>query len=184
MSIVVLLSGSGTNLQAIMDAGNPFIDEGRINVKFVMSDRHDAYGLTRAKEKKIPTVSQPRLNLLEKEVTKLCKANKVELIVLAGFMRLLTPGFVKKWKGKIINIHPSLLPSFKGAHAIKKAYDYGVKYTGVTVHYVDKGMDTGSIITQEVVPIKKSDTLASLEEKIHKVEHKLYPNTIRELLNG
>lgn len=184
MSIVVLLSGSGTNLQAIMDAGHPFINEGRINVKFVMSDRHDAYGLTRAKEKKIPTLSQPRLNLLEKEVTKLCKANKVELIVLAGFMRLLNPGFVKKWNGKIINIHPSLLPSFKGAHAIKKAYDYGVKYTGVTVHYVDKGMDTGSIIAQEVVPIKKSDTLASLEEKIHKAEHKLYPNTIRELLNG
>ena len=108
MPIVVLLSGSGTNLQAIMDAGHPFINEGRINVKFVMSDRHDAYGLERAQKRKIPTLSQPRLNLLEKEVTKLCKANKVELIVLAGFMRLLNPGFVKKWNGKIINIHPSL----------------------------------------------------------------------------
>ena len=184
MPIVVLLSGSGTNLQAIMDAGHPFINEGRINVKFVMSDRHDAYGLERAQKRKIPTLSQPRLKPLEKSVTKLCKANNVDLIVLAGFMRLLTPGFVRKWKNKIINIHPSLLPSFKGADAIEQAYNYGVKYTGVTVHYVDKGMDTGQIIAQEVVPIKKSDSLNDLHAKIHAVEHRLYPSTIREILNG
>ena len=184
MSIVVLLSGSGTNLQAIMDAGHPFTNEGRINVKFVMSDKHDAYGLKRAQKRKIPTLSQPKLKSLEKSVTKLCKANKVELIVLAGFMRLLNPGFIKKWEKKIINIHPSLLPSFKGAHAIEQAYNYGVKYTGVTVHYVDKGMDTGSIIAQEVVPIKKSDSLNDLHAKIHKVEHRLYPNVIRGILNG
>ena len=182
MSIVVLLSGSGTNLQAIMDAGHPWTGDGKIDVKFVMSDKHNAYGLQRAQKRKIPTLSQPRLNLLEKEVTKLCKANKIELIVLAGFMRLLNPGFVKKWKGKIINIHPSLLPSFKGAHAIEQAYNYGVKYTGVTVHYVDTGMDTGQIIAQEVVPIKKSDSLNDLHAKIHAVEHKLYPNVIREIL--
>ena len=184
MSIVVLLSGSGTNLQAIMDAGHPWTGDGKIDIKFVMSDKHNAYGLERAQKRKIPTLSQPRLNLLEKEVTKLCKANKIELIVLAGFMRLLNPGFVKKWKGKIINIHPSLLPSFKGAHAIEQAYNYGVKYTGVTVHYVDTGMDTGKIIAQEVVPIKKSDSLNDLHAKIHAVEHRLYPNVIREILNG
>jgi phosphoribosylglycinamide formyltransferase-1 len=184
MSIVVLLSGSGTNLQAIMDAGHPFTGYGRINVKFVMSDKHNAYGLERAQKRKIPTLSQPKVKLLEKSVTTLCKANNVDLIVLAGFMRLLTPGFVRKWKNKIINIHPSLLPSFKGADAIEQAYNYGVKYTGVTVHYVDKGMDTGSIIAQEVVPIKKSDSLNDLHAKIHAVEHKLYPNVIRELLNG
>ncbi len=184
MSIVVLLSGSGTNLQAIMDAGHPWTGDGKIDIKFVMSDKHNAYGLERAQKRKIPTLSQPKLKSLEKEVTKLCKANKVELIVLAGFMRLLNPGFVKKWKGKIINIHPSLLPSFKGAHAIDQAYNYGVKYTGVTVHYVDKGMDTGQIIAQEVVPIKKSDSLNDLHAKIHAVEHRLYPNVIREILNG
>ena len=184
MSIVVLLSGSGTNLQAIMDAGHPFINEGRIKVKFVMSDKHNAYGLERAQKRKIPTLSQPKLKSLEKSVTKLCKANKVELIVLAGFMRLLSPSFVKKWEKKIINIHPSLLPSFKGAQAIEQAYNYGVKYTGVTVHYVDEGMDTGEIIAQEIVPIKKSESLNDLYAKIHKVEHKLYPNVIREILNG
>ena len=182
MSIVVLLSGSGTNLQAIMDAGHPFTGEGKIKIKFVMSDKHGAYGLERAQKRKIPTLSQPKLKSLEKSVTKLCKANKVEVIVLAGCRRLLNPGFVKKWKGKIVNIHPSLLPSFKGAHAIEQAYNYGVKYTGVTVHYVDTGMDTGEIIAQEVVPIKKSDSLNDLHAKIHAVEHKLYPNVIREIL--
>jgi|TARA_Y100000310_G_scaffold310073_1_gene354908 phosphoribosylglycinamide formyltransferase-1 len=184
MSIVVLLSGSGTNLQAIMDAGHPFTGENKINIKFVMSDKHDAYGLKRAQKRKIPTLSQPKLKLLEKNVTKLCKANNVELIVLAGFMRLLNPDFVKKWKGKIINIHPSLLPSFKGANAVEQAYNYGVKYTGVTVHYVDEGMDTGSIIAQEVVTINKFNSLNDLYAKIHEVEHRLYPNVIRELLKG
>tara|TARA_B100000315_G_C14524797_1_gene563297 strand:- start:85 stop:642 length:558 start_codon:yes stop_codon:yes gene_type:complete len=184
MSIVVLLSGSGTNLQAIMDAGHPFTGENKINIKFVMSDKHDAYGLKRAQKRKIPTLSQPKLKLLEKNVTKLCKANNVELIVLAGFMRLLNPDFVKKWKGKIINIHPSLLPSFKGANAVEQAYNYGVKYTGVTVHYVNEGMDTGSIIAQEVVTINKFNSLNDLYAKIHEVEHRLYPNVIRELLKG
>jgi len=183
MSIVVLLSGSGTNLQAIMDAGHPFTGEGRIDIKYVVSDKHQAYGLERAQNRKIPTVAQPQLNLLEKEVTDICIANSVELIVLAGFMRLLTPDFVKKWKKKIINIHPSLLPSFKGAHAIEQAYEYGVKYTGVTIHYVDEGMDTGPIIAQEIVPVAKSDCLNDLHAKIHKIEHRLYPTIIRELLN-
>lgn len=174
--IVVLLSGSGTNLQAIIDADIP--------IKFVMSDNHDAYGLKRAQEKKIPTLSQPRLNLLEEEITKLCIANKIDLIVLAGFMRLLNPGFVRRWESHIINIHPSLLPAFKGASAIKQAYDYGVKVAGVTVHYVDKGMDTGTIIAQQTVKVEKRDTIETLEEKIHEVEHKLYPRTIKWLLTN
>ena len=175
MSIVVLISGSGTNLQAILDAGIP--------IKFVMSDNHNAYGLERAEKRNIPTLSQPRLKSLEKSVTKLCKANNVDLIVLAGFMRLLTPGFVRKWKNKIINIHPSLLPAFKGAHAIKQAWEYGVKVTGVTVHYVNEQMDEGDIIAQKIVNITKKDTLETLEEKIHKAEHKLYPTIIKKLLN-
>ena len=99
-------------------------------------------------------------------------------------MKILSPFIIRKWKNKIINVHPSLLPSFKGAHAIEQAYNYGVKYTGVTVHYVDTGMDTGKIIAQEVVPIKKSDSLNDLHAKIHAVEHRLYPNVIRGILNG
>ena len=97
-------------------------------------------------------------------------------------MKLLSSKFVKRWEGKIINIHPSLLPSFKGAHAIEQAFDYGVKVTGVTVHYVDRGMDTGPVIAQQVVRIAKRDTIETLEEKIHKVEHKLYPKVIKDLL--
>lgn len=174
MAIVVLISGSGTNLQSIIDAG--------LLIKFVMSDKHNAYGLERARKAKIPTLSQPKLGSLENSITKLCVANKVNLIVLAGFMRLLNPEFIKRWKGKIVNIHPSLLPSFKGAHAIEKAFEYGVKVTGVTVHYVDEGMDTGSIIAQQAVKVAKRDTVETLEEKIHKVEHKLYPKVIKDLL--
>ena len=180
--IIVLLSGSGTNLQAIMDAGHPYTGADKIPIKFVMSDNHDAYGLKRAKDANIPTLSQPRLTLLEKEVTKLCVANKTDLIVLAGFMRLLSAGFVQRWESHIINIHPSLLPAFKGAGAIKRAYDYGCRMTGVTVHYVDEGIDTGKIIAQQAVRIAKRDTLETLEQKIHKAEHKLYRNVIRQLL--
>ena len=172
--IVVLLSGSGSNLAAIM--------ENELPVKFVMSDNSKAYGIDRADKKKIPSFVQSDLKILELHVTKLCSSNDIDLIVLAGFMKLLSPAFVAAWKGKIINIHPSLLPSFPGAHAIEQAVEYGVKYTGVTVHYVDEGMDTGQIIAQEPVKIAKNDTIKNLYGKIHKVEHKLYPKVIKDLL--
>ena len=173
--IAVLLSGSGSNLAAIM--------ENELPVKFVMSDNPKAYGINRADKKKINTYVQSSLKLLELHVTKLCSSGDIDLIVLAGFMRLLSPGFVEAWQGKIINIHPALLPSFPGAHAIEQAFEYGVKYTGVTVHYVDEGMDTGQIIAQEPVKIAKNDTIENLYGKIHKVEHKLYPKVIKSLLN-
>ena len=180
--IIVLLSGSGSNLQAIMDAGHPYTGADKIDVKYVVSDNPKAYGLERAQKAKIPTLTQPNLKLLEESVTKLAYANKVELIVLAGFMRLLSVGFVQRWESQIINIHPSLLPAFKGASAIDQAYNYGCRMTGVTIHYVDKGMDTGKIIAQQECRISKRDTLSSLYGKIHKIEHKLYRNVIRELL--
>ena len=180
--IVVLLSGSGTNLQAILNAKHPYTGADKIDVKYVISDNPKAFGLERAQKKKIPTLSQPNIKLLEKSVTKLAKANKIDLIVLAGFMKLLSAGFVRRWESHIINIHPSLLPAFKGAGAIKQAYDYGCRITGVTIHYVDKGMDTGKIIAQQECRISKRDTLQTLEKKIHKIEHKLYPNVIKELL--
>jgi phosphoribosylglycinamide formyltransferase-1 len=172
--LAVLLSGSGSNLAAIM--------ENELPVNFVMSDNPKAYGIERAEKKKIQTYVQPSLKGLELHVTKLCSSSDIELIVLAGFMRLLSPGFVEAWKGKIINIHPALLPSFPGAHAIEQAFEHGVKYTGVTVHYVDEGMDTGQIIAQEPVKIAKNDTIQNLYGKIHKVEHKLYPKVIKDLL--
>ena len=107
----------------------------------------------------------------------------VGLIVLAGFMKVLSKGFVSKFPYRIINIHPSLLPSFKGKDAIKRAYDYGVKYTGVTVHYVTEEVDSGPIILQEVVKIEEGDNILSLEAKIHKVEHKIYPVAMELLAN-
>ena len=141
MSIVVLISGSGTNLQAILDAGIP--------IKFVMSDNHNAYGLERAEKRNIPTLSQPKLGLLEKSITKLCIANKVNLIVLAGFMKLLSSEFVKRWEGKIINIHPSLLPKYKGLNTHKRVLKNKEKYSGCTVHFVTSKLDSGRIISQK-----------------------------------
>jgi phosphoribosylglycinamide formyltransferase 1 len=174
--IVVLLSGSGTNLQAILDAKLP--------VKYVLSDKPNAYGLTRAEEAGIPTYVLSSLKRLEHKITNVCEEHKIDLIVLAGFMRLLSPGFVQRWESHIINIHPSVLPEFKGAGAIKQAFDAGINETGVTVHYVDAGMDTGSIIEQTRVPILNHDSLDDLEQRIHKVEHELYPRTIKWLLTN
>ena len=174
--IVVLLSGSGTNLQAIIDAELP--------VKYVLSDKPNAYGLTRAEKAGIPTEVWSNLKRLENNTSDICKRHKIDLIVLAGFMRLLSPGFVQRWESHIINIHPSILPEFKGAGAIEQALDAGVNETGVTVHYVDEGMDTGKIIAQEHVNIEKDDTIETLYGKIHEVEHKLYPRTIKWLLTN
>ncbi|MCX5703662.1 MAG: phosphoribosylglycinamide formyltransferase, partial [Candidatus Omnitrophica bacterium] len=109
---------------------------------------------------------------------------KIDLIVLAGFMRILSPEFVKNHKNKILNIHPAILPSFKGAQAIKDAFSYGVKVTGITVHFVDEEADHGPIILQQAVRIEEGETMESLEEKIHKIEHKLYPEAIRLFVEG
>jgi phosphoribosylglycinamide formyltransferase-1 len=120
----------------------------------------------------------------EEKIIKILKAEKIDLIVLAGFMRILSSDFIRQYKFKILNIHPALLPAFKGAHAIKDAFAYGVKVTGVTVHFVDGELDHGPIILQEVLKISKRDTLKSLEKKIHKVEHKIYPKAIRLFISG
>jgi len=177
MAIAVLVSGTGTNLQAIIDAD--------IEVEVVITNResHFVSALRRCEKAGISWRAYlNNMENLEKYTTEIFEKKEVELIVLAGFMKLLSPAYVERWKGKIINIHPSLLPSFKGAHAIEKAIEYGVKVTGVTVHYVDEGMDTGSIIAQQTVKVAKRDTIETLEKKIHKVEHKLYPKVIKELL--
>ncbi|MCK4464004.1 MAG: phosphoribosylglycinamide formyltransferase, partial [Candidatus Omnitrophica bacterium] len=120
----------------------------------------------------------------DSEIIKELQKRDVGLIVLAGFMRLVSSHFVRTFKFRIMNVHPALLPLFKGTHAIKDAFEYGVKRTGVTVHFVDDELDHGPIILQETVNVEKNDTLESLEEKIHKVEHRLYPEAIRLFIEG
>ena len=115
----------------------------------------------------------------DQEIIKELKKKEIDLIVLAGFMRILSGPFVDEYRGRIMNIHPALLPSFKGTHGIKDAFEYGVKVTGVTVHFVDKGLDSGPVILQSCVRVEESDTMETLEEKIHKEEHRLYPEAVR-----
>jgi phosphoribosylglycinamide formyltransferase-1 len=115
----------------------------------------------------------------DSKIIELLEKEKVDLVVLAGYMFVLSPEFVSRFKNRILNIHPSLLPSFKGAHGIKDAFDYGVKVTGVTVHFADEGLDSGPIILQKALDIDQDESLEGLEEKIHKIEHKIYPLAVR-----
>jgi len=177
-NIAVFASGRGTNFAAIVKA----VKNGRIkaNLSLLVCDNSKAGVLSKAKKAKI------KIALVKNEsmIIRYLKENKIDLIVLAGFMRLLSPGFVRRYYGRIINIHPSLLPSFKGAEGIKDAFSYGVKFTGVTVHFVDELMDHGPIILQQAIKIGEGQTIGSLEKKIHKVEHKLYPEAIRLFVEG
>ena len=175
-NIGVLISGSGSNLNAIINSG--------INVKFVASNNPHASGLYIAEEANIPIYSWKSLKKLEEEVSKLVSQYNTDLLVLAGFMRLLSTEFVDSMPQRsIINIHPSLLPAFKGVHAVEQALEYGVKYTGVTVHYVDEGIDSGSIIDQTILKITKNDTPKTLHNRIQVIEHELYSSTIKRILN-
>ena len=173
--IGVLVSGSGTNLQALLDAGLP--------VAAVASNRRDAYALMRARAADVPTATFSLDCQADREERDLVMAiwleeHGVELVVLAGYMHLLTPPFLRRFPGRIVNVHPSLLPAFPGAHAIADALAAGVAETGVTVHYVDAGLDTGPVITQERVDVEPRETL---EERIHAVEHRLLPKVVSEL---
>lgn len=186
VNIAVLASGFGSNLQAIIDALNS--KKIKANLKCVVSDNPKAFALRRAEKSRIETILITPNGFKSKEeydriLVGELKKRKIDLVVLAGFMRILSPYFVRQFKNRILNIHPALLPSFKGAHAIDDALKYGAKVTGVTVHYVDEKMDSGPIILQEPVKIKKGDTPHSLAERIHKVEHRLYPEAIRLFIN-
>jgi len=188
MNIAVLASGKGTNFEAIARS----VKRGglaNIKIKLLISDKRNALVLKKARKYKIkemfinPKGFRSRL-LFDKEIVKILKRERVELVVLAGFMRILSPYFVKSFKNRIFNIHPALLPSFKGESAIKEAYEYGVKVTGVTVHFVDNDVDHGPIIFQEALKIKEGESLESLEKRIHRLEHKLYPETIKLFIRG
>ncbi|HXG31348.1 MAG TPA: phosphoribosylglycinamide formyltransferase [Thermodesulfobacteriota bacterium] len=182
--LAVFVSGSGTNLQAIIDAQIPSVE-----IVVVISNNPAAYAIERAKRHNIPVEvidhrNYPSREEFEKEILRRLEPYKVDLIALAGFMRVLSPVFVRAYKNRIMNLHPALLPSFPGMHAAKQALDYGVKFTGCTVHFVDEGVDTGPIILQAVVPIHEGDTEESLLEKIHKEEHRIYPEAIRLFAEG
>ena len=153
----------------------------------MVCDDAKAYALTRARRHGIPVVlMNPKLfktrEDYERVIVSILKNEGVDLVVLAGFMRILTPCLIRAFPKRILNIHPALLPAFKGAHAIRDAYEAGVKETGVTVHYVTPEVDSGPVILQEKVKVSKRDTLKTLEMKIHRVEHRLYPAAIKKIM--
>ena len=187
LKLGVLISGNGSNLQSIIDR----IEKGSLKavIKIVISNNPDALGLKRAEKHSIPCVVLKNRDFKSKEdfdskLIKTLKDNGVDLVVLAGFMRIISPAFLKAFTHKIMNIHPALLPSFPGLHGQKQAVDYGVKFSGCTVHFVDEGVDTGPVIIQSVVPVLDDDTEESLAARILKEEHKIYPRAIQLFADG
>ncbi len=184
--IVVLASGNGTNLQAILDSLH-----GRdgFAVVGVGSDKREARALGRAREAEIETAVFPREEFADRGARDLAMGDWIEglgpdLVALAGYMQLLSPGFVGRFRDRIVNVHPALLPAFPGLDAIGQALEAGVDVTGVTVHFVDEGVDTGPPILQREVPVPASRDRAELENAVHAVEHELYPEAIRRLARG
>ena len=185
--IAVLVSGSGSNLQAIIDAS----ERGEIpcRVGLVVSNKADAYGLVRAKKHGIPTEVVDHKEYATREefdvrLVEVLRKSGAELICLAGFMRVLTPIFVRAFPNRILNIHPALLPSFPGTHGPRQALNYGVRFSGCTVHFLDEGVDTGPIVVQAVVPVYDGDTEDSLAARILVQEHRIYPMAIRLFFQG
>jgi len=185
--VAVLISGSGTNLQVLIDACNAPDYPARIAL--VISNKDDAQGLKRAQKAGIATQVIRHKDFSDRDafdaaLHKAIIASGAQLVCLAGFMRVLTAGFVEKWQGKMINIHPSLLPSFKGMHTHKTALEAGVKIHGCTVHYVVPEMDSGPIIIQAAVPVLPDDTEEALAARVLKAEHVIYPYALKMLASG
>jgi len=181
--IAVLISGGGTNLQSIIDS----IESGYLSgleICVVVSNKEEAYGLTRARNHGIPTevlrhVDFPGREDFEERLIGILEGYGADIVTLAGFMRVFTPLFVQHFHQRLMNIHPALLPSFPGTHAQRQAFDYGVRFSGCTTHFVDEGTDTGPIILQAVVPVLPEDTDQTLAERILREEHRIYPESIR-----
>jgi phosphoribosylglycinamide formyltransferase-1 len=185
--IGVLLSGRGSNFEALADS----VAAGRIpnaEIAIVVSNREGAPGIERAKARGIAARVIPSKGLerevYDRQVAAVLDEHKVDLICLAGYMRLLSPYFVAKFPNRILNIHPSLLPSFPGLESQRQALEYGVKFAGCTVHFVDENLDAGPIIVQAIVPVRDDDTEASLSERILKEEHRIYSEAVRLVLKG
>lgn len=186
MPVGVLLSGSGTNLQALLDACAEEGSPARIAV--VISNRRDAYGLERARAAGVPAVWIPHRGKsredFELELVAELQRRGVRWVCLAGFMRLLTATFLAAFPGRVLNIHPALLPAFPGTHGQQQALEHGVRIAGCTVHFVDEGTDTGPIIAQGAVPVLPEDDLAALQARILAVEHRLFPRVLRWAVEG
>lgn len=178
-NIAVLVSGGGTNLQSIIDA----VEAGKINgqIKLVISNKEGAYGLERAKKHNIRAVFEKD----EQAIIDIMKENEIDLVVLAGFLKILSPNFTKAFENRIINIHPSLIPSFcgKGYYGLKvheAAIEYGVKVSGATVHFVDENADTGPIIKQDTVEVFAGDSAEDLQQRVLKIEHKILSQVVAD----
>ena len=183
----VLLSGSGTNLQAIIDR----IEEGTLDatIELVVSSRPDAYGIKRAERHGLQTLTLSKEIyadplVADEVIAAELKMHEVDYVIMAGYMRMVHAPVLAAFPNRVVNLHPALLPSFKGAHAIQDAYDYGVKVTGVTVHFADDKYDCGPIIAQQALAVEEGWTVDELEEHIHAIEHQLYPDTIQLLAEG
>ena len=187
LKIGVLISGSGTNLQALIDQ----IAAGQLDAEIVLvvSSRPDAYGIQRAEAAGIPTLVLNKTIYADREaadaqIVEALQAAGAEYVIMAGYMRMVTPVMLDAFPNRVVNLHPALLPSFKGAHGIQDAFDAGVKYTGVTVHFANAEYDKGPIIAQEPVQVLESDTVDTLEARIHEVEHRLYPAAVQLIAQG
>lgn len=185
--IGILLSGRGSNFEALADS----VTAGRIpnaEIALVVSNREGAPGIEKARARSIETRVIPSKGLerepYDRMVAAALQEKKVDLVCLAGYMRLLSPFFVSAFPGKIVNIHPSLLPAFPGLEAQRQALEHGVKFTGCTVHFVDENLDAGPIILQAVVPVQNEDTPESLSARILAEEHRIYSEAVRIVLEG
>lgn len=186
LKIGVLLSGSGTNLQAIIDAAAQGLP---VDIVKVISSRPDAYGIERARAAGIDVVALNRdvyadVEAADARIVDELRAAGADYVVMAGYMRKVTPVMLDAFPDRVLNLHPALLPSFKGAHAIQEAFDAGVKVTGITVHFANEDYDKGPIVAQRAVEVREGDTLDTLEERIHEAEHALYPEVLRLLAEG
>lgn len=187
ITLGVLVSGGGTNLQAIIDA----IAHGELDARIgvVVSSNPEAYGLVRAEKAGIPHVAMQRVDYddpiaADEAIVKVLEEHGVEYVAMAGYMRMVRQPLLEAFPNRIVNLHPALLPSFAGAHGIADAFDYGVKVTGVTVHFANAEMDAGPIIAQQAVEVRPDDTMDTLEERIHEVEHELFPATLQLIAQG
>ena len=183
--LCVFASGSGTNFEALANA----CESGMIDAKIVLMvcDKKKAYAIERAKNHNVPTLvlslkSFESKEAYERVIVDRLEKEKVDLILLAGYMKICGKVLLDRYEGKIINIHPALLPAFKGAHGIQDAFNYGVKVFGVTIHYVDSGMDSGKIIAQRAFEYQDGWTVDDVEERIHAIEHELYPAVVKKLV--
>lgn len=185
--VAVLASGNGSNLQAILDA----TQEGTLNatVRLVFSDKAAAFALERAKKFGVEALSLspksfPSREVFDQAVVGLLQERKIEWVVCAGYMRIISPVFVRAFKGRILNIHPALLPKYPGTHSIERAIEAGDLEIGVTVHFIDEGVDTGPIIEQSRIQISPGETLDAVTERVHELEHRLYPKALERVFSG